>query len=184
MISKINLIDDFYEINDFNILFSSAQLNPYIATYQPNNVHFNNRLQAYPCHETNQFKKDDFGYELFRSTFEKKTNLKIKELKTFFRKIYSSELEHIFKYRLPPHVDNSKLEDQTFEFDFAGVIYYNTWSLEDGTYLFSSKDQIEPDVMIGAKPNRCVFYKTDIFHSPGHNKKTDMRLVQPFFLSI
>jgi hypothetical protein len=85
---------------------------------------------------------------------------------------------------LPPHIDKTKVKNEDFEYDVAGVIYYNTWSLEDGTYFFSGKDQIEPDIMIGAKPNRCIFYKTDIFHCPGHNKKTDVRLVQPFFISL
>ena len=174
-----NVIDNFYEENDFMTLITAANLNSYIATYQPyNNINFINRLQAYACYETKEMVNEDNLLKIFISTFEKKTNLKIKRIQTFIRKIINSELKHVFEYGLPKH------KDSTENFQIAGVIYINTFNLKDGTRLFSFEQQIEPDILIGSKPNRCVYYDTNIWHSPGHNENTEVRFVQPFFIAL
>ena len=67
-------------------------------------------------------------------------------------------------------------------FDLAGIVYFNCNSLKDGTYMYSGKNTFEPDAIIGSKMNRCVFYNTQQFHSPGHEQEIDERWVQPFFI--
>ena len=173
----INIIDNFYEGIEFNLIFTYAGTAPYRSTYQPNETYYPDRLKAYPCYETKALTPEDNVFNVFCSTLEKKSNLKIKTVNTFFRKILRSELDHIFKYKLSPHRDNK-------EYDIAGLIYLNTWNLKDGTNIYSMRDQIEPDVLVGSKPNRCVFYKSDVWHGPSHDKKTEMRLIQPFFIKL
>jgi hypothetical protein len=173
---NLNVIDDFYEENDLGYMFTCSMLNPYTATYQPNENFFNNRANAYRCHETKKFTHTDKASLIFVDTFFKKTGKKIKEFKTFFRKIYAFEIQNVLKYKLPSHKDN-------IAFDVAGVVYFNTFGIEDGTGLFTTdQNQIEPDIIIGAKPNRCVFYNSQVLHSPLQSKDTEMRLIQPFFI--
>jgi hypothetical protein len=178
---NLKIIDNFYDEKDFNIMVSATMLNSYKGCWQPIGKHYYNRSSAYPCHETNEFCEKDVPYKIFCKTFEEKTGLIIDNVKILFRKIYSSELEHVFKYGLRPHKDSVNS-------DIAGIIHFNAFSLDDGTGIFSefenNNDQIEPDIIIGAKPNRCVFYNSQIPHRPLQNKKTEMRIVQPFFIKL
>jgi hypothetical protein len=178
---NLKIIDNFYEENDFNFMCMSSMLNTYLITWQPNGDNFFNRTNAYPCHETKHFIGDNLQLKIFTQTFEKKTGFKIGTVDTFFRKIYSKELEHVFKYGLRPHKD-------PISYDVAGIVHYNSFSLEDGTGIFSGIEedihQIEPDVIVGAKPNRCVFYNSQINHRPLQDKNTEMRIVQPFFIKF
>jgi len=178
---NLKIIDNFYKKNDFEHMLSSSILNPYKSTLQPNDKFFISRSNAYPCYETTKFLKDTSLFEIFTKTFEEKTGFIIEDVNTFFRKIYSSELEHVLKYGLRPHTDENK-------YNIAGVIYYNTFSLNDGTAIFSGMEenncQIEPDIIVGSKPNRCVFYCSSIWHRPLQDKNTEVRIIQPFFIKI
>ena len=86
----INIIDNFYEDVDFNLAFTYAGMAPYKSKYQPSEVYYPDRLKAYPCYETNNLTIEDNIFNIFCSTFEKKSNLKIKKAKTLFRKIFYS----------------------------------------------------------------------------------------------
>jgi hypothetical protein len=178
---NLHIIDSFYSSEDFQYMMTASMLNPYFTTWQPNNKFFVSRTNAYPCFETKEFQENDITNNIFFKTLKQKTNLKIKNGLTFFRKIYSKELNKVFKYGMLPHQDAKK-------YNFAGIVYYNTLGLDDGTGLFSDYDkdsfQIEPDIIIGAKPNRCVFYDSQIWHRPLQDKDTEMRVVQPFFITL
>jgi hypothetical protein len=178
---NLNIIDNFYSSEDFQYMITAALLNPYISSWQPYNKFFLSRANAYPCFETKEFQQNDITSAIFLKTLQQKTNLKIKTALTFFRKIYSKELDKIFKYGMYPHQDEKK-------FNLAGIIYYNSYGLDDGTGLFSDYSennfQIEPDVIVGSKPNRCVFYDSQIWHRPFQDKNTETRIVQPFFITL
>jgi hypothetical protein len=176
---QLGVIENFYSSDDFSFVLAASLLNPYKSTYQPNSSFVHRKENAYSCHETKDFSKGDAVFDKFYRTFHQKTSLKIQTIITYFRKIYSSEIEHVIKYGMPSHQDTS-----SDNINIAGVIYINTSGLEDGTALFSSKDQIEPDIIIGAVPNRCVFYDPTIWHRPLQDKKTNMRIIQPFFLKV
>jgi hypothetical protein len=177
---NLKIIDNFYNKESFEFMMTCAMLSPYSATWQPNNRAFLSRANSYSCHETKIFQSSDAGFKLFIDTFQEKTGFIVEEFNTFFRKIYSKELKNIFKYGITPHQDNLK-------YNLAGVIHYNSCGLDDGTGLYSadSKEvfyQIEPDVLIGAKPNRCVFYDSQIWHRPLQDENNEMRIIQPFFV--
>jgi len=177
---NLKIIDNFYSPEDFGYMMTSAMLSPYMATWQPCIQTLPNRTNSYACYETKNFVDSDNALKLFIDTFEKKTGFIIKEYNTLFRKIYSKELKNVFKYGIIPHQDDGK-------YDIAGVIHYNSSGLDDGTGLYSSNKpeiyyQIEPDVLIGAKPNRCVFYDSQIWHRPLQDENNVMRIIQPFFL--
>lgn len=178
---NLNIIDNFFSPEDFQYMLAEALLNPYKSVWQPLNKFFISRANAYPCLETNEFQENDLVKKIFITTLKQKTNLKIKNVISFFRKIHSKELNKIFKYGMPPHQDSQI-------YNFAGIVYYNTFGLDDGTGLFSTYDkdsfQIEPDIIIGAKPNRCVFYESQIWHRPLQDCNTEMRIVQPFFITL
>ena len=178
---NLKIIDNFYDEKDFNCMISASMLNPYKKCWQPADKHFYNRSNAYPCQETKTFVETDIPYKIFYKTFQEKTGFVIDKCNTLFRKINSIELEHVFKYGLIPHKDSTS-------FDVAGIIHFNAFSLDDGTGIFSefenNNTQIEPDIIIGAKPNRCVFYDSQIPHRPLQNKNTEMRIVQPFFIKF
>jgi len=173
----MSIIYNFYSNEDYAKMHSLALSNLYAATYQPNKIYFEDRLKAYPCYETAKFLIDSMAYNIFKETFEKKTNFKILNLKSFFRKILSSELKIIFKYGTIPHRDSE-------EYDIAGVIYYNINSLYDGTAIYDNLYQREPSMIIGAKTNKCVFYDANQLHAPLQDKDTETRLIQPFFIKL
>jgi hypothetical protein len=178
---NLKIIDNFYSLEDFQYIITASLLNTYQALWQPIGKSFVSRANAYPCFQTKPFLENDIATQIFLKTFEQKSNFKIKNLLTFFRKIYSKELKNIFKYGMAPHQDEKN-------FNLAGIIHFNTFGLDDGTGIFSSHEennfQIEPDIIIGAKPNRCVFYDSQLWHRPLQDSNTEMRIVQPFFITL
>ena len=80
-------------------------------------------------------------------------------------------------------LDECKLDtdDNTF-YDIAGLIYYNSNSLKDGTYIYNSIGDYEPTVIVGSRFNRCVFYDPKQPHSPTMEQSVEERWTQPFFL--
>jgi hypothetical protein len=177
---NLKVIDNFYSQENFGYMMTSAMLSSYILTWQPWQQSIANRTNSYICHETKTFTNNDPALNLFINTFQEKTGFIVDEIYTFFRKIYSKDLKNIFKYGTLPHQDDKK-------YNLAGVIHYNSSGLDDGTGLYSvdTKEvfyQMEPDIIIGAKPNRCVFYDSQIWHKPFQDENNEMRIVQAFFV--
>lgn len=177
---NLNIIENFYSADDFKHMATMALVSQYQAAWQPRNKFYMSRSHGYPCFES-WFLENDLLYQIFLKTFQEKTNFKIKKIFSLFRKIYSKELKNVIKYGMIPHQDNK-------EYNLAGIIHFNTFGLNDGTGLFSTYEennmQIEPDIIIGAKPNRCVFYDSQLWHKPLQDENTEMRIVQPFFIIL
>jgi len=179
----LNILDNFYKQEDFNFVLTAAMMAPYTSMYQPyQNFNILSKSHAYKCHQTKELTEFDLVTKIFINTFQEKTGKTVKKFHSFFRKIYSSEIDNILKYGMSPHKDGKN-------HPIAGIVHFNTYSLEDGTAIFSNNDdadfrQIEPDVVIGSRPNRCVFYDSQLWHRPLQDKNTEMRLVQPFFLQV
>lgn len=174
-----NLIDNFYEENHLGLMTLCFQNMLFKETHQSQHIPITNRFHGYPCYETNSLQKIDnvFGpYDIFKNTFEKKTNKKILYLNSFFRKTKLQELKQspIFK-KERPHKD-------PFYFDYAGLIYFNSNSLKDGTSIYDHEDHFEPSAIIGSKLNRCVYYNSNQPHSAPTDQSVEERWVQPFFL--
>ena len=177
----IQYIDNFYDTNDLGLQVICFLNMHFDVTHQSGGLWYGgDRMKACPCHETKDIannKTDQIGpYHIFKKTFELKTNLKILHCETFFRKSKLEELKKSPSWKqTKPHRD-----DKTF--DIAGVVYYNSNSLKDGTYLFDTEISYEPTVIVGSKLNRCVFYDPQVPHSPSPEQEVEERWTQPFFI--
>lgn len=174
MISKINIIDYFYSKDDFENLLGQSNTIEYEKTHQPKMIPYPDRMKAMPCYETKMMTSD-----IFKNTFEEKTKLQIENFGTFFRKTLGEEIKQSGFYNAgsPPHTDNNN-------FDIAGLIYFNTFDINDGTKLYSFKEQYEPDIIVGSKPNRMIYYNADVLHTANYNVNINERIVQPFFIKL
>jgi len=178
-------IDNFYEPNNLGLLTLCFMNDHFSQTHQSKDVYYGgDRLKAYPCYESIGYTLKNYNEKnplnptnFFVDTFEKKTNLKILRMLSFFRKIKLSELKNSSNWKqFRPHTDNT-------DHDFAGVIYFNSNSLKDGTYFYNSKFDLEPTAIIGSKLNRCVFYNTQTPHSIPADQEVEERWIQAFFIT-
>jgi hypothetical protein len=175
---KVNILDDFYSMADYGMITSELKTTSMSGTYLPRNIYYPSRLHAYPCWETQPLPEDNLCYLIFKQTFMEKTNLKPKNIKTFFRKIVKKELEQSpFAGR-----EEGLIHKDDEARHFAGIIYFDSFSIKDGTRIYAYDNQIEPDIIVGSKPNRCLFYPTNVNHSAGIDWRKEERTVQVFFL--
>jgi len=182
MIEPIKIYDDFYTNEELGYVFSESLINHFMTTYQPSCEWYQNMYSAYPCHETKIFTSDNLIYNFLLNKLNILLNKEIFKLTTFFRKIVKSDLTEnssVFKSMSPlRHVDK--------DCDFAGLIYLSNLSIMDGTKLFTvtGSSQFEPDLVIGAKPNRMIIYNGLISHEACFDKNNEVRIVQPFFIKL
>ena len=174
-----NVIEDFYDPSDLGLITLNFLNLPFHPVHQPRNIYYSDRTKAYPCYETDKFFKslsptDPVG--LFKKTFENKTNLKIISLQTFFRKTILEELKKAPSWKQYRTHKDSKI------FDLAGVIYFNSNSLKDGTYIYNKMDDYEPTTIIGSRCNRAIFYSTQQPHCASMEQEVKERWIQPFFV--
>ena len=175
----LNIIENFYDPNDLG-LFSLYFMNlPFNKTYQSKKFPVSDRMQAYPCYETSALEQSEDEYspfQIFKKTFEKKTNKKLYIIKSFLRKIKLEELKNSAVYKKDrPHLDDPM-------YDYAGLVYFNSNSIKDGTKIYNDERLFEPTIIVGSKVNRCLFYNTQVPHSTPCDQMVEERWVQPFFI--
>ena len=176
-----NLVDSFYDSNELGLIVLNFLNLPFEATHQSKKQYYGeSRLQSYPCYETEAMKpsnKEGFStYNIFKNTLEKKIGIKPFHIHTFFRKTKLEELQSSASWgQHRPHTDGDN-------FDFAGLIYYNSNSIKDGTNFYNNQHDFEPTATLGARYNRCVIYKANVWHAPMPEQQVQERWVQPFFL--
>jgi len=176
----VSIIDNFYSQRDLERMIYFSMYSVYRVRHQPIKTEFASRLHTYPVHETEIFLEKDEAFQMFKKTFENRTNLKIDKLETFIRKIFKHEIEvsaYSDRNESSVHVDDK-------EMDLAGVIYYNAPNFKAGTKIYQFLDDPEPSAVVGAFPNRCVFYSTKQPHSAGIDLRQNERIVQPFFIKL
>jgi len=175
----ITIIDNFYEPSDLGLMTLGFVNLPFQSTYHSKGWSITNRMQGYPCWESEIFKpiKEELSpYQIFLNTFIRKTNIKPIVVQTLYRKIKLEELKKAVIYKKErPHQDSKN-------FDIAGIVYYNSNSIKDGTSLYNYETDFEPTIIAGSKVNRCIFYNTQQPHSTPTDQWVDERWVQPFFL--
>lgn len=175
-----NCIDDFYEPYALGLQGLVFQNSYFTPTYQSYDAYYgSDRLKAYPTYETSPVEEDSqpFScYNLFKETFEKKTNIKILKVKTFFRKTKLHEMKQ------SPCWGTYKQHVDPKTFDLAGLVYFNSHSLKDGTYFYNDLHSFEPTAIVAAKPNRCIFYNPQLPHNPPYEQEIEERWTQPFFI--
>jgi len=174
-----NTIEGFYNKEDLGLLVLHFLNLHFYAKHQSSEVYFGgDRILGIPVHETEYL--DDRGesspYNIFLKTWRQKTNITPLHVSTFFRKTKLSECKKSPSWnQYKPHQDN-------VDFDIAGLIYFNSNCLKDGTYIFNNHKDYEPTIIIGSRLNRCVWYDTQIWHSPTMEQSVDERWTQPFFI--
>jgi hypothetical protein len=173
-----NCIDNFYKPHDLGLMTVHCLNFHFNSTHQSLTNYFGgDRLKGYPCYETPDLKSDDNllnPYNIFKNTFENHLNTELLHVKTFFRKTKLAELKASPCWgQYKPHRDHDA--------DFAGVIYFNSNSFDDGTNFYCNEHDYEPTASIGARLNRCIFYDINTWHSPKMKQVVEERWVQPFF---
>ena len=175
----LTIIEKFYDPNDLG-LFSLYFMNlPFNKTHQSKQWPVSDRMQAYPCYESDNLEKSEnqySPYQIFKSTFERKTNKKLYFIESFLRKIKLEELKNSAVYKKDrPHKDPPI-------YDYAGLVYFNSNSIKDGNKIYDDERDFEPTVIVGSKVNRCVFYNSQQPHSTPYDQMVEERWVQPFFI--
>ena len=174
-----NCIDSFYEPNELGLITISFLNQHFTPSHQSNQIYYSgDRMKGYPCYETSHMTASNNPmnpFNIFKKTFENKTQMQILHIKTFLRKTKLSEL------KASPSWGQYK-QHQDSECDIAGVVYFNSNSIDDGTNFYNTEYDYEPTATIGARYNRCVFYSSLTFHSPVMKQSVEERWVQPFFI--
>lgn len=176
----LNLIDGFYDLNDLGLMTLSFINYHFESQYQSGMRYYGgDRLLGYPTYETKEFVdfKDPLTpYNIFMRTWIKKTNIQPLHVSTFFRKTKLSECK-----ASPSWKQYKQHRDDNFV-DMAGLIYFNSNTLKDGTYFFNDQHDYEPTAIIGSKVNRCIFYPSEVWHAPSMEQSVEERWTQPFFI--
>ena len=179
----VNVIDNFYEQNNLGLMVINFLNLHFDATYQSKQISYGgDRTKGYPCYESKTLTEGDENnpycpYNMLKQTFETKTKIKIIKLRTFFRKTKLQELKN------SPSWKQYKQHRDSEESNIAGVVYYNSNSIKDGTYIFNEIGDYEPTAIIGSKYNRCVFYNPQQPHAPSMDQEVEERWTQPFFIT-
>jgi len=176
--SRINVIDDFFSFEEFNLIKHYQENSKYVATYQPWGVYYHSRLKAYPTWEC-PLDKDNPIYNILLKNIETKISKDYEISKVLLRKVYKDEL---LKSPFNGKTHGVIHQDTSEGIVISGLIYFNSFSINDGTSLFSYKQQLEADMIIGSKPNRCVFYDSSIYHAAGIDWEERVRNTLVFFL--
>jgi hypothetical protein len=176
--NRINVFDDFFDLDDFFKIKVYQECSHYRESYQPYSANYTNRLKGYPVWES-LIDKNHPIYEILLKTIELKLSKEYEIDSIILRKIYVDELlRSPYKGRSYGMIHKDKVK----EVKMSGVIYLNGGSINDGTSLFSEEMQMEPDIIIGSKANRCVIYNSDIPHAPGIDWEEKVRNILVFFL--
>lgn len=170
----INLIEDFYDSIFLKKIIEDINNLTFKPTHQPKGIQLDHRLQGYPTYETDPL---DSNNEIYKFLYKKLKPIVNKPfiIHTFFRKTLLSEVRQSLSW-----ASIQRHQDQ--ECFLAGLIYFNTNSIKDGTYFYRNNTDMEPTFIIGSKVNRCILFNPNIWHAPGLDSWKEVRLTQPFFL--
>ena len=174
----MQLFDNFYNENEWAKVNALLKVMKFTPTYQPENNTIDNRLKGYPCYETKEQPSLDLLKEIVSGALQRNTMYNIKNINTYFRKIYTKELEK------SPANNHSSIHKDADTHKMAGVIYFDGLTIKGGTSLYfntSMSTQFEPDVIYAARPNRAILYDSQIFHCANHDNAYDVRTIQTIF---
>ena len=167
----------FLQPDQFADLKEKVEEYEYDALYQPYGVYYGNRLQAFPCYETkhiHEFDKDTS--DLLESTVQKIVGTPLLNFHAIARYSLTEEVlksKKNTRYH-PPHTDAT---------DCAGVIYFDQTST-GGTAFYRTQFENQPDIEVGACPNRMICYSGQMLHSPSNDFTFDKRTTIAFFFDL
>jgi len=141
--------------NEFVDLFEKVKKLDYKETYQPNDVYFGNRFQAYPCYEKNDDDITKFLYSKIQPLFKR-------ELKNFQCKIRKTLTDELKSSKVNTDMGIIHIDEDN---DFASVLQFEQ-TVNGGTAFFENKWDKYPDITVGSYPNRIIIYKGKRNHAP------------------
>lgn len=165
--------NNFLDKNEYDSLLKIINKLKYEPKYQPSDMYFGNRFQAYPCYENNE--NDSKINEFFLPKFEKYFNRKLKDVNFIVRKILTEEIIKS-KCNTPlgfVHFDNK---------NYAALLYTDHTS-SGGTAFFGYDFDKHPDIVIGAYPNRLIAYSGKRLHAPMHDFTYNERIIIAYFFN-
>lgn len=167
----------FLDVAQFELLIERFDSYEFDAIYQPYGIYYGNRYQAFPVYETKHLSEID--PEMDKILHDKISSLFDQPLHNWHVFCRYSVTEEVLKSKKntryhPPHVDKT---------DVAGVVYMDQTST-GGTAFFRTEFDSEPDIEVGACPNRMVCYSGRILHSPSNDFTFEKRKSLSFFFDL
>jgi hypothetical protein len=145
----------------------------YDATYQPSEVYYGNRFQAYPCYQTIVGEDETKVYKKeLQRIIDRDFDLRVIARKVLSKELIKSKVNT--KYGLV-HSDSNA--------DIAGILYFDQ-SVSGGTAFFEHEWDKEPDIVVGAYPNRLLMYNAKRPHAPCQDFTFDERKILAFFITL
>lgn len=166
---------NFLEPDVYETLNKKFDTYEYEAIYQPYGIYYGNRYQAFPVYETKEY-MDKFDPELDQLIYNKIQDLFDGPIQNWHLLCRYSITEEVLKSKKntryhPPHTDKT---------DCAGVLYLDQTS-SGGTAFYRTHFDTEPDIEIGACPNRMICYSGQMLHSPSNDFTFEKRKTISFF---
>ena len=170
---SILLKPQFLPLEVYNSTLDIFNNNKFYATYQPSEIFYGNRLQAYPCH---QYILREDENKIFTDLMCQLLETPI-ELFTIARKIITTEIQQ--------SKCNTKYGyiHQDSHCDLAAVLPFDQ-TVDGGTAFFENIWDKYPDVTVGAYPNRLIVYNSQRPHSPSHDFTFAERKVLAFMIKL
>jgi hypothetical protein len=178
----LQIINNFYNPQNLGLIMFNF-LNMHFETNHQSHANYygGDRKLSYPTWESPNLEDCEYinPYKIFKDTWIEKTKIKPLHINTFFRKTKLEECKKSPSWKqYKPHKDNADKGGN----DLAGLIYFNSSFLRDGTFIYNEGYEYEPTIIVGSQPNRCVYYSSDVWHSPSMEQNVQERWIQPFFI--
>ena len=145
--------------------------NKFYATYQPVEIYYGNRLQAYPCYQY-VLKADE--NKIFQELLSDYLQA-VLDVTTIARKINTEEISKSKCNTRYGYIH------QDSNCDIAGVLPFEQ-TVSGGTAFFENMWDKYPDIEVGAYPNRLLIYNSQRPHSPSHDFTFTERKVLAFMI--
>lgn len=167
----------FLEPHEFEELNNKFYNYKFDEIYQPYGIYYGNRFQAFPVYESEHLQT--FDEKMDKLIYSKIENIVGKPLKNWHAILRYSITEEVLKSKKntkyhPPHTDRTNV---------AGMLYFDQ-TTSGGTAFYRTQYDNEPDIEIGACPNRMVMYNGQILHSPVNDFTFEKRKTLSFFFDF
>ena len=167
---------NFFKLDVFNNFIKYLNELKHIPTYQPSELYYGNRYQAYPCYDY-EISDSEYG-NIIKKEIEKFLDVKIKYFKAYSRKILMEEIKKSQYNRAYGAIHQ---DDELSK--YAAVLHLDQ-SFDGGTAFFERPHDNKPDIYLSAFTNRLVLYKGKRFHAPCNDFTFEVRNIIAIFLDF
>jgi hypothetical protein len=148
--------------------------------YQPSGIFYQDRMQSYPCLETNLFERlDKELHENIKGQFQKLFKKEIIKANIGMRCTLTSELKQSTHFKDCKygwvHTDS--------KWHYGAIIPFYQ-SINGGTAFFENNWETIPDIVYGGYPNRLIIYNANRNHASCNDYNLEKRIILTAFLKI